>query len=427
MIDFIKKNTLYSKLTGINILSKVGDRLFYTAMLTIAASLNNGSIAIMIVSASETLPIILSMVLGVVSDTKKNKLKLLVISSYYRALIYVGIALLFKSKPTLILVIIAAFLNLLSDIGGNFSSALISPFTKIMIKKEDMEQAQGLVSLSSQLVSVIATFIGALLLSYFKNSSIALINAFLFWFVGTLYWIMKPLLGSYEDSINIIEGNSILLSIKDNYKSITSDYVLLVNLIQLAMLNGFFGGLTPIFALFLNTNRELAILSTPVKISLLSGTITVFMIIGNAVTTKILRKKSIFFINFVSNILIVIVGIGFILNSFWVIIIANSCIALLLGIIAPRFTAEIVNKYPIEHIGGIVASINAFLVILPPITSLVFPMLATIDLSIAYRTFIFYPIVLLFVCMLLMRRQKSKISKENSRYSLKTKEYLEET
>ncbi len=68
MFNFFKKNKLFTQLASINLVSKIGDKLFYTAMLTTATSLPDGSIAVMVVSASETLPILISLFLGVVAD-----------------------------------------------------------------------------------------------------------------------------------------------------------------------------------------------------------------------------------------------------------------------------------------------------------------------------------------------------------------------
>ena len=68
MFNFFKKNKLFTQLASINLVSKIGDKLFYTAMLTTATSLTDGSIAVMVVSASETLPILISLFLGVVAD-----------------------------------------------------------------------------------------------------------------------------------------------------------------------------------------------------------------------------------------------------------------------------------------------------------------------------------------------------------------------
>nr|WP_051071092.1 MFS transporter [Streptococcus merionis] len=387
-----------------NLISKIGDKLFYTAMLTIATSLPNGSIAVMVVSASETLPILISLFLGVIADRQEQKLRQLIGSSFFRTIMYIGIGLVFRYPPTLILVIFASFLNLLSDISGNYSTALFTPFTKTLIRPEDMEEAQGIVSTGTQLVTVLATFVGASLLTFYSESSLAMINAFIFLIVTLFYWLIKPSLKEQEAKIKISKQSKTFLTVKNNLSSFLSDHILLNNLIQLAMLNGFFGGLTPLFALFIKENNELNFLSNPVKISLLSGIITISMVLGNSLTAKIFRKYSIFYINIWSDIMILLVGAGFIFNNIWIIFLANSCLAFLLGIVTPRFSADVVNRYPVERIGGVVTSVNAILVIVPPLTSLVFPMLSTISMSLAYFCFIAYALLLLFISLLLSKK-----------------------
>lgn len=365
MFNFFKKNKLFTQLASINFVSKIGDKLFYTAMLTTATSLPDGSIAVMVVSASETLPILISLFLGVVADRQRQKLKHLIGSSLFRAVMYISIGFIFKYPPTLLLVIFASLLNLLSDISGNYSTALFSPFTKILIKSEDMEEAQGFISVGTQLVTVFATFIGASLLTIYTESSLAMLNALIFLIVTLLYWSVKSPLKKQEDKLKIVEHEKTFLVVKENLRSFLSDNILLINLIQLAMLNGFFGGLTPIFALFIKSNNELVLLSNPVKISLLSGIMTLSMILGNSLTSKILRKYSIFHINVWSDVMILLIGIGFNLDSIWIIFLANSSLAFLLGIVAPRFSADVVNRYPVERIGGIITTVNALLVIAP--------------------------------------------------------------
>lgn len=404
MLKFLKKNRLFAQLTGINLVSKIGDRLFYTAMLTIASSLPNSSFALMIVSASETLPILISLFLGVIADKQQKKLGQLVNSSLVRAALYSCIGLIFKYPPTLLLVSCASCLNLLSDISGNYAAALFSPFTKTLIKPEDMEEAQGLVSLGTQLVTVLATFIGASLLTMYTESSLAMINAFIFLSVAILYAIIKPVLKNQEAKIKPFEHGNTILVVRENLKSFLADHILLVNLVQLAMLNGFFGGLTPLFALFIRENNELVTLSNPVKIALLSGMITVFMIIGNSLTTKVFKNHSIFYINLWSDLMILLVGLGFVFSNLWMIFAANSCLAFLLGIVSPRFSADVVNRYPVERIGGIITSINALLVIAPPVTSLIFPMLTTVSRSLAYIGFIAYALLLIVMSLVLVKK-----------------------
>ncbi len=406
MLIFLKNNKPFVWLTSINLISKFGDRLFYTAMLTAAISLPNSSLAITIVSASETLPILLSLFLGVVADKQTQKINQLIKNSIFRTFMYLGIGLLFQYPQTLILIILASILNLISDISGNYSTALFSPFTKALIKSEDMQEAQGFINVGTQLVSVISTFVGASLLTIYTKSSLAMINASIFFIVTFLYWFSQPSLKVQEKTIKVNEREETFSLVRDNIYNIFSERHVLINIIQLAMLNGFFGGLTPLFALFIKNNNDLLSFSNATKIALLSGIITTSMILGNSLTTKVLNKYSIFHINLWSDLLILIVGVGFIVNNIWMIFFANSSLAFLLGAVSPRFSADIVNRYPIERIGGIITAMNAFLVIMPPLTSLLFPILATVSPLFAYTTLIFYALLLIGISLWLSRKVK---------------------
>ncbi len=402
---FFKNNKLFSRLVGINLLSKVGDRLFYTAMLTVAVSLQDASLAVMVVSASETLPILISLFLGPIADKQEQKLRQLVSSSLFRVLMYLGIAFIFRYPPTVMLIFLAAFFNLLSDVSGNYSTALFSPFTKILVKPESMQEAQGLVSLGTQLVTILSTFIGASLLLVFSESSLAATNAIVFLIVAIFYWMIHPQLKMYESNMTISKEKNAFRVVKENFKSFLTDHVFFINLVQLAMLNGFFGGLTPLFALFIKENCELATLSKPLKISILSGIITFFMIIGNGLTNKIFKKQSIFIINILADLAILLVGLGFVMNSIWIIWSGNAFLAFLLGIVSPRFSADVVNRYPVERIGGIVTSVNSLLVLAPPVTSLIFPTLSTINIHLAYIGLLAYAVLLILFSMLIYKKK----------------------
>lgn len=402
---FFKNNKLFSRLVGINLLSKVGDRLFYTAMLTVAASLQDASLAVMVVSASETLPILISLFLGPIADKQEQKLHQLVSSSLFRVLMYLGIAFIFRYPPTVMLIFLAAFFNLLSDVSGNYSTALFSPFTKTLVKPENMQEAQGLVSLGTQLVTILSTFIGASLLLVFSESSLAATNAIVFLIVAIFYWMIHPQLKMYESNMTISKEKNAFRVVKENFKSFLTDHVFFINLVQLAMLNGFFGGLTPLFALFIKENCELATLSKPLKISILSGIITFFMIIGNGLTNKIFKKQSIFIINILADLAILLVGLGFVMNSIWIIWGGNAFLAFLLGIVSPRFSADVVNRYPVERIGGIVTSVNSLLVLAPPVTSLIFPTLSTINIHLAYIGLLAYAVLLILFSMLIYKKK----------------------
>lgn len=425
MIKFLKENRLFSKLTGINLLSKIGDKLFYTALLTASSGVENAGFAVMIVSVSETLPILMSIFIGVIADKKQNKLIQIVRSSFLRALMYLGIGILFHFMPTFYIIIWSAIFNFMSDMAGNYSSALFSPFTKSLIAADQMEKAQGVISLSTQIVTVLATFIGAFVLTISTESILAVFNAGVFFVVSILYWMAIPKIKTYENRIRVIDEENPLITIKDNLKSIISGKRRLIDIVQLAMLNGFFGGLSPIFAIFIFSNNELKSISRPVKISILSGLITVFMILGNAVSVrnhKTTIKYSIDY--FIADLLILIVGVGFLINSIWIIYVATAGISWLLGIVSPKFSAEIVNEYSIERLGGIVTSVNALLVLTPPITSMVFPFISTTSRRAVYWAFIVYGLVLIGITgtIISFGNKSSKLSCKKAAMLLKPRD-----
>ncbi|SDZ85485.1 hypothetical protein SAMN02745687_00787 [Lachnospiraceae bacterium NK3A20] len=403
MLRFLKENRIFARLAAVNLVSRIGDRLFYTAMLALAASLPNANLAVMIVSISETLPILVSLFSGVIADRQSHKIRHLIYSSLFRALMYGGIGVLMGYPLTLLLMVAASLLNLLSDVSGNYGSALLSPFNKVLVRPEDMKKAQGLVSLGTQLVTVAATFVGATLLSFCTEKSLAMINASVFLIVAVLYRLIQPSLSRQEAGIITAVKPGTLSTVRDNLRSLFSDRVLLLNLIQLALLNGFFGGLIPVFTLFIEHNSELGSLGAPVKISLLSGMITVFTIIGNSMTSIVLRERSISQISVFADAMILLAGAGFWLNRIWIIFLSVSCLSFLLGLISPRFSAGVVNRYPTDRIGGIITAVNAFLVLAPPVTSLLFPLLATIRMSMAYLGLIVYALLLLGMSAVMAR------------------------
>lgn len=397
---------MFSKVAGINLFSKIGDRLFYTVLLTIAASLPKGNVAVMIVSVSETFPILLSFFLGAIADKKKNKVHLLIKNSFVRTAMYLCIGLLFRYSYTVFLIFLMSLLNFISDLSGNYSSALITPFTKTLVQVDDMEQAQGIISMTTQLINVLATFAGSILLAIFYRSIIAYINALIFIIVGISYFLIHPKLITVEKNITVNTNENTLPTIKKNFKLLLHNRSNLNNLFQLSLINGFFGGLTPIFVLFIQTNQSLKFIPNPIKISLLSGLITISMILGNVLNTKLFLKISMHKLNNVANLFISIGGIGFLLNNLYLVFVSAGIVSFLLGVVSPRFSAKVINKYPTEHLGGIVTTVNSLLVLIPPVTSFIFPILTNVSLTFAYSGFLFYSLILLILSFIILRIEK---------------------
>jgi len=341
--------------------------------------------------------------LGSLADKKTNKLKGLIKTSFFRMILYLFIAWMVSYSATLPLVLSMAVLNFISDVLGNYSSALVTPFKKMIVHAEDMEKAQGIISVTTQLINVIATFAGSILLSFFFIETVAYVNAGIFFIVAISYVMIRPKLQTTEKNIPMDKQQKLVPVIKDNFKKLFQHREILNDLCQLSLLNGLFGGLTPIFVMFIQTEEVGTLFTSPFLISLLSGVITISMIIGNSISSNFLQNVTTTTLNRVANLFIALIGVGFLLKQLAFILISASFITLLLGIVSPRFTAKVINYYPTERLGGIITTVNSCLTLTPPLTSLLFPMFVNISLNFAYFCFIIYALLLLSTNFFILR------------------------
>lgn len=403
MQKLYQTSPLFIKLASITLFSKIGDRLFYTALLSSAALLkDHNEAAVIIVSISETLPILLGFFIGSLADHYLDKLKALSQTSFLRTLLYFMISLLFIHSTTFTFILIVAWLNFCSDLLGNYVSALTAPFTKILVSKEQMQQAQGFLSVSTQLLNVLATFLGSFLLLFISQSSLAFINALIFLVVALAFQKLKTKLTQYQATLPVETEISLKQAIKQNFHTLYHHRTLFIILIQLTLLNGFFGGLSPLFSLFVKENEQLHWLPLPLKLALLSGLITGGMIVGSVSCKKILPETTLSHLTLLADLLALVTGIAFSTQNIYLILGCSGLASFLLGVIAPRFSAQMINTFPVTQIGGIVTIVNSLLVIMPPLTSLIFPLL--FSLGLAYIALIFYGALLVLLSLLTQKR-----------------------
>lgn len=139
-MNLLLKNRIYRFITYSDILSVIGDSLFYLAFLTYASTLENSAIAISIISISESLPEIFSIFTGVYADKVEDKAKADIYSNFLRMFIYFCrfSFLIFKDLK---LVIIASIFNLVSDVIGTFSDNLRFPIIYAILDKKILIKA----------------------------------------------------------------------------------------------------------------------------------------------------------------------------------------------------------------------------------------------------------------------------------------------
>lgn len=390
MAKLHQTSPLFVKFASIVIFSKIGDRLFYTALLSSATLLTTkSSLAVTLVSLSETLPILCGFLLGSFADRQADKLRHLLQTGYFRMGLYLIIGFFFSQNDlTFSMLLFISILNFCSDLSGNYATALSAPFTKVLVPAQQMPQAQGFLSIGSQIFNVIATFLGSFLLVFLTASHLAFLNALVFLTVTLAFKYISSDLKPSQYTLPIQTEISLKQAIKQNFASLYRKRSFFSILIQLTLLNGFFGGLTPLFALLLKNSSQLIFISMPLKLALLSGLITGGMILGNLLCQKLFKQLSLSRLTLLADWLTLLTALSFLFQNVYLILWSSSLAAFLLGLIAPRFSAQLVNTFAVTQLGGLVTITNSCLVIMPPLTGLLFPLLHNFGL--AYLALLLY-------------------------------------
>ncbi|MHC5249280.1 MFS transporter [Enterococcus sp. LJL90] len=397
MLNLIRNNPLFGKLTGINLVSKIGDKLFYTALLAAAASIQEANIAVMVVSVSETLPIFFNLISGGLADRTRNKSFYLVLTSIIRGLLYLSVFGLLFFESSLAIIMGIAALNFFSDLLGNFSSGLVAPFTKLLVADQDLEMAQSLTNTGSQLINITGNFLGSFLLTFFFMNDLALVNALLFFFVALGFFLIRKALNESEINLSRVSTKtSLVQTALQTLKKLYHQKKLFNDLLQLALMNGFFGGMTPIFVLFVTESQQI-VYSTPMTISLFSIVTTGFVIGGNILSPRVWQNvKNRTMSNIAAGGMIICTA-GLIAQNLLIVLVGNGIISFLSGLMAPRFSAMIVRIFPAESMGSIMSTVNGLLVVIPPITALLFPLLAMNSLLSAYLGILIYAFFIIII------------------------------
>ncbi len=220
----------------------------------------------------------------------------------------------------------------------------------------------------------------------------------IFFIVALAFRKLSPSLVQAQSTLLVPAKISLSQALKQNFGALYHQHTLFIILLQLTLLNGFFGGLTPIFALFIKEDPQLLWIPLPLKLALLSGLITSGMILGNFSCQKLFPKATLTSLTLLADLLALVTGIAFNTQNIYLILCSSGIAAFLLGIIAPRFSTQVINTFPVTQLGGIVTIVNSFLVIMPPLTSLLFPVLFSFDL--AYLCLIIYGIFLVLLSFL---------------------------
>lgn len=417
MFTFIK-NREFRWITISDWISVFGDSIFYLAMISYAATFEKNSIAITLITISETLPDILSCITGYLGDRTKNKIRADLLSSLIRAIIYMIIAVLFIIIHGWSLLLIIALLNIISDLFGVYSDNLRFPEIYAIVPEEEYESSAGFSAAGYYLFDAIAKMSGGIVLIIlnYRYELFSLLNALTFLLAGLCLFKVKK---SVEIKINKLEKDEINENNKSNFiknfilacKELINNKPVFKIIVCIIIWNGLLFSLLPVTYVLIANNNSLLIKNFALTISIINFVSLCGLILGNCIgsivfsNTKLYKLLSYGTITlFVTTTIIVSFQIELMLFCFLI-------LNFIEGALSIKFNKFLFSNQKYKNLGISVGITNTALTITTPIFLSIIMALGNITTTIVS----FYLIILmsLIYFIVIIRKKEGLLGDKN--------------
>ena len=253
------KNADYRRFSIASFLSSTGDILFYLAFMTYASKLHNYSLALSLIAISESIPRLFEIFAGYLADRTQKKFRNIFLMAVVRFVLYALVGILFVAKVSdWNLVIAVVVINFFSDTFGSYSGGLISPLIADIVGKKEFGEAEGFTSGVSQIINMVAQFVGSGLLLFMSYSNLAFVNAFTFLAAGLLYASVGLRHKKQNDDLELKEVNdqNFFTTMKASYKQAKKAPGLLTIVGVVSLLNGVLGAMSALIPIVLAVHKS---------------------------------------------------------------------------------------------------------------------------------------------------------------------------
>lgn len=385
-MNIFLKNKNYRKFTLASWLSSAGNILFYLALMTYASKLKNYSLALSLIAITESLPDLIQSLSGYLADRTHNKYRVIVWLAVIRFALYMLVGLLFVTNIAgwnLVLMVIG--LNFVSDLSGMYSSGLQTPLIVGLVGENEMAEAQGFTGGVSQLITLVAQFVGSGLLLFMSYSELAIVNALTFLAAGLLYAnIGANIRKQQPDQKEEVNDQNFFATIGSSLKQVRQAHGLLTIVLVVAMLNGLLSSVEPLISIVIAGNKSMLIGSYSFTIALLGAAAAIGLALGSAVGTKLLKNTSLFQLSLLSTINSAIIAVVILNKSSILCLILMTTLGFLAGTISPKLMQWLVISVDRKILASSAGLLNTILAIAGPLMTTLFTTIAgTINVNYA--------------------------------------------
>ncbi|MGY3750440.1 MFS transporter [Vagococcus acidifermentans] len=369
--------------------SLIADSIYYIVLTIYASQLSNPALAIGLITLSENLPYLFNPLSGAIADNTADKYTVLKRLVVMRAVLYSVVAVLIMHQSMAALAAIC-LINLVSDLSGRMFNGLLSPYIPFVLEKERLEEAQELIGSNAQIISIIASFLGAMLIGFLSFSQVAVINVGLFMLALLIVMAMKTSLLKFQSSVQVSKMNTaaVFKHLTTTFKMIAEKKVYLLLVIQFTFINGILGLLVPFSTNVFRLFPALHVLSFPFTLAFYQGLFSLGIIVSGLFLMRYVKKVTVIqLIGILYGLLVV--QVFFLMIQFKAGIFITALVAgLLLGFIGPKMSYLMYDNFSSEVLGAVGGTLNFIYMIGPVITSFIFTLIsATKKLSLMFAFF----------------------------------------
>lgn len=366
----IVNNKLFLSSFVADLISNFGDVLYYLALMNYVLLLPDTKFALAMITASETLPILTGLFIGIWADRTKNKLDTILATLVVRVGLYVVVGLLMGFAPALWIVAVVCVLNFLSDLAGQYENGLYMPVSLRVVAAEDRETAMAFKMTVKSLLQIAFQASGAILIGFMSYQNLAFFNAGTFLASLAIMATLRPALAKLlkenpiqqveqtETGTGIVKG--IRQSIKESYQAIQNIPVLKASIITIASLNAIFTALSPLVILNMKEFSGFVIVNAGTTIALISILFSVGSILGSSVGIALFKNVSLLNLLKFSTLMPVLLFSGFFLHNIYVVLAVLFVTAVTLGIFNPKMNALVLNELPEDKLATVGGGIDSF-------------------------------------------------------------------
>lgn len=356
------KNKLFMTLFASDLLSNFGDSMYYLALMAYVLQLPNATMAISIVSVSETLPILTSFVMGYFADRTLNKVQTIFKTLLFRVVLYVFVGIIVGFQPSLWIVVAISIINFLSDLAGQYENGLYTPLSLRIVADEDRSDSFAFRQAVSSILSIGFQSAGAVLVSILSYQTLAFVNAGTFAACTLILLLVKTSLDKLllARPISVEEKTADKNLFKDMWESMKEAIQecmavpeIRKSIVIIPLLNGMFAVISIIVAVIISHDKQFVIFNAATTLASITLCSLVGGILGSVLAMNLLKNVDMLRGLRLATIFLPVFFFFLYIHNIYGVLIVMFLIMILAASLNPKMNALVLNTLPEEKLAMI--------------------------------------------------------------------------